>query len=90
MALQQQTDVDKIEVVYTPFGYPVVQVRRATQVIETDTGQPVGGKKHTRQVYMPDADLSAETPDVQAAGALIFTTERKAAYAAHIASQAGE
>lgn len=61
--LTKETVIDLIQV--TERG--VVQVRRATYIVED--GVRVAGPNYDRASYMPDADVSAEDPKVQAIAA---------------------
>lgn len=70
---------DKIEVLQLSTGYPVVQVRKATIVL--DDGKELSRTYH-RRVVLPDADLSTEEADVVAIAQTVFTNEAKANYAA--------
>lgn len=82
MALTERTVQDKIEIVG---DFKHIQVRTAT-VIERD-GVEIS-RSFSRHVVAPDADVSGESPEVQAIAAAVHTDEIKAAYAAHLASQA--
>lgn len=79
MALEKKVFNDKVEVLHLSQGYPVIQVRTATVVL--DDGVEISRQFH-RHVVTPDADLSAESEDVVAIAAVMFTDEAKAAYAA--------
>jgi hypothetical protein len=79
MALSEVTLNDKIEVVQTGAGYPVIQVRTATIIKRDDT--EISRTFH-RHVLTPDADLSGEDADVVAIAGTVFTDEAKAAYTA--------
>ena len=81
MALTEETVQDKIEVVG---DFKHVQVRTAT-VIKRD-GTEIS-RSFSRHVVAPDADVSGESPEVQAIAAAVHTDEVKAAYAAHLAAQ---
>lgn len=81
MALTERTVEDKIEIVG---DYKHIQVRTAT-VIERD-GVEIS-RSFSRHVVAPDADITGETPEVQAIAAAVHTDEVKAAYAAHVAAQ---
>ena len=81
MALTERTEQDKIEVVGS---FKHIQVRTAT-VIERD-GVEIS-RSFSRHVVAPDADISGESPEVQAICAAVHTDEVKAAYAAHLAAQ---
>ena len=81
MALTERTEQDKIEIVS---AHKFIQVRTAT-VIERD-GVEIS-RSFSRHVVAPDADISGETPEVQAICAAVHTQEVKDAYAAHLAAQ---
>ena len=81
MALTKTTVNDKIEVINKD-DWSVVQVRTATIIAED--GTEISRTFH-RHVVMPNADLSAENADVADIAAAVFTTDVKAAYAAHLA-----
>ena len=81
MALTERTVEDKIEIVG---DYKHIQVRTAV-VIERD-GVEIS-RSFSRHVVAPDADISGETPEVQAICAAVHTQEVKDAYAAHLAAQ---
>jgi hypothetical protein len=83
MALKKQTKLDKIEIVMTDAGYPVVQIREAVSVLDTATGEAIGGKTYHRQVVMPDVDVADQPADVQAIAKMLFTPAVKAAYKKH-------
>ena len=84
MALTKETKNDKIEVI-NQGDWSVVQVRTATIIAED--GTEISRTFH-RHVLTPDADLTAEDADVAAIAGQVFTDAVKAAYAAHLASQA--
>jgi len=79
--LTDKTVQDKIELV-GPYRH--IQVRTAV-VIERD-GVEIS-RSFSRHVVAPDADVSGESPEVQAIAAAVHTDEVKAAYAAHLAAQ---
>ena len=81
MALTETTLDDKIEIVG---DFKHVQVRTAT-VIKRDDVEI--SRAFSRHVVAPDADITGESTEVQAICAAVHTTEVKAAYAAHLASQ---
>ena len=81
MALTERTVEYKIEIV-GDFKY--IQVRTAT-IIERD-GVEIS-RSFSRHVVAPDADVSGESPEVQAIAAAVHTDEVKAAYQAHIEAQ---
>ena len=82
--LTEETVQDKIEIVG---DYKNVQVRTAT-VIKRD-GTEIS-RSFSRHVVAPDADVTGETPEVQAICAAVHTQEVKDAWAAHLASQQPE
>jgi len=82
MALTEETENDKIEVV-SAGTYKTVQVRTAT-IIKRD-GEEISRTYH-RHTVMPDADLTQEDADVAAICTPVFTQAVKDAYAAHIAA----
>ena len=77
--LNKETLNDKVEIVQTGNGYPVIQVRTATIIAEDGTEISKTFHRHT---LAPDADLTAEDVDVQAIAGAVFTDAVKAAYAA--------
>ena len=81
MALTEETLQDKIEIVG---DFKHVQVRTAT-VIKRDDVEI--SRSFSRHVVSPNADITGESAEVQAICAAVHTTEVKAAYAAHLASQ---
>ena len=81
MALTERTEQDKLEVVGK---FRHIQVRTAT-VIERD-GVEIS-RSFSRHVVAPDADITGETPEVQAIAAAVHTQAVKDAYAAHLAAQ---
>lgn len=83
MALTEETEVDKIEVV-SQGTYKIVQVRTAT-VIKRN-GEEISRSYH-RHTVAPDADLTQEDADVAAICTPVFTQAMKDAYAAHLAAQ---
>ena len=82
--LEKEIINDKIEVVQSGNGYPVIQIRTAT--IIKDDGEEISRNFH-RKVLNPDADLTEEDQDVAAVAATVFTSDVKNAYAALIAQQ---
>jgi hypothetical protein len=78
MPLSKTVKVDKIEIVQTEAGYPLVQVREATIVREDDVEL---SRSFSRYVLMPDADLSNATPEVAAIAKTVFTDDAKQAFA---------
>jgi len=78
MALEKVISQDKIEIVGE---FKAVQVRTKTAVMEDGVELSSGYHRH---VVMPDADLSAESAEVQAICGVVFTDEVKAAYAASL------
>jgi len=81
--LEKETLNDKIEIVQTGNGYPVIQVRTAT--IITDDGVEISRNFH-RHVLTPDADLSNEGSDVVKLANAVFTASVKAAYQEYLDS----
>ena len=81
MALTESTIQDKIEIVG---DFKHVQVRTAT-VIKRDDVEI--SRSFSRHVVSPACDITGESTEVQAICAAVHTTEVKAAYAAHLASQ---
>ena len=82
MALSEETEQDKIEIV-KPFNH--IQIRTAT-IIKKD-GVEISRSFH-RHVVAPDADVSGESADVQALATQFHTDAIKTAYAAHLAESA--
>ena len=80
MALSEETEQDKIEIV-KPFNH--IQIRTAT-IIKKD-GVEISRSFH-RHVVAPDADVSGESDDVKALATQFHTDEIKNAYAAHLAA----
>ena len=83
MALTERSVEDKIEIVGE---FKHIQVRTKTAIVED--GVEISASYH-RHVIAPDSDVSGESAEVQALAALLHTDEIKAAYAAHLAAQAG-
>jgi hypothetical protein len=81
MALTKTVKADKIEIVG---DYKHVQVRTAT--IISEDGVELSRSFH-RHVVAPGADVTNETPEVQAIVAAVHTPEVIAAYEAHMAEQ---
>lgn len=81
MALTETQVQDKIEIVG---DFKHVQVRTAT-VIKRDDVEI--SRSFSRHVVPPNADITGESAEVQAICNAVHTTEVKAAYAAHLASQ---
>ena len=75
--LEKEILNDKIEVVQTVNGYPIIQVRTAT--IIKDDGEEISRNFH-RKVLNPDADLTEEDSDVTKVATAVFTASVKAAY----------
>lgn len=82
MALTEETENDKIEVVSTE-TYKLVQVRTAT-IIKRD-GVEISRTYH-RHIVKPDADLTQEDADVAAICTPVFTQAVKDAYAAYLST----
>jgi hypothetical protein len=81
--LEKETLNDKIEVVQTGNGYPVIQVRTAT-IIKED-GEILSRNFH-RKVLNPDADLTEEDSDVTKVATAVFTAQVKTAYQEYLDS----
>ena len=79
MALSEETEQDKIEII-KPFNH--IQVRTAT-IIKKD-GVEISRSFH-RHVVAPDADTSGESDDVKALATQFHTDAVKKAYADHLA-----
>jgi len=79
MALSEETEQDKIEIV-KPFNH--IQVRTAT-IIKKD-GVEISRSFH-RHVVAPNSDVSGESDDVKALATQFHTDAIKTAYAKHIA-----
>lgn len=85
MALEKEMQSDKIEVIKTGNGYPVIQVR--TAIIIKEDGIELSRSFH-RHIISPLDDTTSESPEVQAICAAVHTAEVKTAYQAHLDSQA--
>jgi hypothetical protein len=81
--LEKETLNDKIEVVQTGNGFPVIQIRTAT--IIKDDGEEISRNFH-RKVLNPDADLTEEDSDVTKVATAVFTAKVKAAYQEYLDS----
>lgn len=77
MTLEKEILNDKIEIVQTGNGYPIIQVRTAT-IIKED-GEVISKNFH-RHVLNPDADLTDEDADVTKIATATFTAQVKTAY----------
>jgi len=86
MALEKTILVDKIEVVETPNGYPVVLARTAT--IVTEDGTEIS-KSFGRDSYLPDADTTGLNARVAAICNATFTDEHRTALTAHRTANGG-
>ena len=75
--LEKEIINDKIEIVQTGNGYPVIQVRKATMILED--GEVISKNFH-RHVLNPDADLTDEDADVTKIATATFTASVKTAY----------
>jgi hypothetical protein len=75
MALTEKTLQDKIEIVG---AFKHVQVRTARVIYDNEVEI---SRSYSRHVVAPDADITGETPEVQAICAVVHTDEVKAAYA---------
>lgn len=85
MALIKVTnDLDKVEIVGE---YKHIQIRSAQWVEDDETGEKFGSPQYSRRVVAPDADVSAESAEVQALVAVVHTQAIKDAYAAKMAEQ---
>jgi len=84
MALTKEVINDKIEVVRTEAGYPVIQVRTAT-IIKED-GVAISKNFHRRVVTPGDDFLAEQDADVLAIIQATFDADAQAAYAAHMAN----
>jgi len=76
--LEKVISQDKIEIVGE---FKAVQVRTKTAVMEDGVELSSGYHRH---VVMPDADLSAESAEVQAICSVVHTDAVKAAYQASL------
>jgi hypothetical protein len=83
--LEKETLNDKIEIVQTGNGYPIIQVRTAT--IITDDGVEISRNFHRRVVTPGDDFLAELDADVKKIIQATFTAEAQAAYAAYVAAQ---
>ena len=83
MALTEETLDDKIDEI-NKGDWSVVGVRTAT-VIKRD-GVEISRSFH-RRTFVPNADISGESAELQAVCNAAFTQARKDAYAAHLAAQ---
>jgi len=79
MPLVKTVKNDKIEVVQTAAGYPVIQVRAAT--IISEDGVEIGRTFHRRVVTPGDDFLAEKDADVMAIIQVVFTAESQEAYA---------
>jgi hypothetical protein len=75
MALTEKTLQDKIEIVG---AFKHVQVRTARVIYDNEVEI---SRSYSRHVVAPDADITGETPEVQAICAVVHTDEVKADYA---------
>jgi hypothetical protein len=80
MALEKKVFNDKVEVLNLAAGYPVVQVRTATAIL--DNGVEISRNFHRRVVTPGDDFLAEPDTDVLAIIQAVFTAEAQAAYAA--------
>ena len=85
MALEKTVINDKLEIVQTANGYPILQVRTAT--IITEDGEEISRNFHRRIVTPGDDFLAEPDADVMKIIQATFTAEGQAAYAAHVAAQ---
>ena len=79
MPLVKTIKNDKIEVVQTAAGYPVIQVRAAT--IISEDGVEISRTFHRRVVTPGDDFLAEKDADVLAIIQAVFTAESQEAYA---------
>jgi len=79
MPLVKTIKNDKIEVVQTAAGYPVIQVRAAT--IISEDGVEISRTFHRRVVTPGDDFLAEKDADVMAIIQAVFTAESQEAYA---------
>ena len=77
MALEKEIVNDKIEIIQTGNGYPVLQVRTATVIY--DDAVEISRTFH-RHVLTPDADTSGESDEVKRIATAVFTAQAKTAY----------
>ena len=85
MALTEETLNDKIEVVQTGAGYPVIQVRTATIIKRDDV--EISRNFHRRVVTPGDDFLAEPDADVMAIIQAVFDADAQAAYAAAQAAE---
>jgi hypothetical protein len=78
MSLTKTVVADKIEVVYTDAGYPLLQVRES--IIVQENGVELS-RNFFRYVLTPDADLSGQKPEVSAVANAVFSDAAKQAFA---------
>jgi hypothetical protein len=83
MALEKTTLVDKIEVVDTPNGYPVVLARTAT--IVTEDGTEIS-RSFSRDSHLPNVDTTGLDSRVSAICNATFTDAHRDALTAHEAA----
>lgn len=83
MALTETKVNDKIEVIQTSNGYPVIQVRTATVIIKDEKEI---SRTFERKVLTPDADLAVEDADVAKVATAVFTKAVKTTYAEHMSN----
>ncbi len=81
MALVEKSSPDRIEVVGE---YKMIQVRIASWVEDSDTGEKLGGEKYSRYVVAPGDDVSDKPAEVQQIAATLHTPELIAAYQASL------
>ncbi len=81
MPLIQKSQPDKIEIVGQ---YKMIQVRIASWVEDSDTGEKLGGEKYSRYVVAPGDDVSDKPAEVQQIAATLHTPELIAAYQASL------
>ena len=81
MALVEQRVLDRIEIVTQ---YKHVQIREDDQIIDDQTNEVKSSGNWHRRVLTPEADISAESSEVQAVCNAVWTDAVKAAWATHM------
>jgi len=92
MSLSKRTITDKIEILNNG-EFPVIQVREANQVIETDSEEKITihGENYFRYMLHPDADVSTiSDPVVLAQFNAVMTDTVKSNYQTFLESQEPE
>jgi len=86
--LNKEVKIDKIEILHTPAGYPMIQVRKATVI--TDDGVEVGKSFH-RHVVSPESTIDGsivyEDKEVIDIAGVLFTGEAIDNWNAHKKAQ---